>query len=65
MKTMSFDFKSRRSMISARRGMVGGTRFRRLGLIILLALTLTARFWAQNEADIYRDVSPPMASIEA
>ncbi len=64
MKTMSFDFKSRRSMISARRGMVGGTRFRRLGLIILLALTLTARFWAQNEADIYRDVSPSVVSIE-
>lgn len=37
---------------------------RRLGLIILLALTLTARFWAQNEADIYRDVSPSVVSIE-
>ena len=38
--------------------------FRRLLLIWLLALPLTAPFWAQNEAEIYRDVSPSVVSIE-
>lgn len=31
---------------------------------MLLALPLTAPFWAQNEAEIYRDVSPSVVSIE-
>ena len=38
--------------------------FRRLWLFILLALPITVPFWAQNEADIYRDVSPSVVSIE-
>ena len=38
--------------------------FRRLCLFMLLALPLTAPFWAQNEAEIYRDVSPSVVSIE-
>ena len=38
--------------------------FRRLWLFLLLALPLTVSFWAQNEADIYRDVSPSVVSIE-
>ena len=31
---------------------------------MLLVLPLTAPFWAQNEAEIYRDVSPSVVSIE-
>ena len=38
--------------------------FRRLWLFILLALPITVPFWAQDEADIYRDVSPSVVSIE-
>jgi len=38
--------------------------FRRLWWIALLALPLTLPFWAQNEADIYREVSPSVVSIE-
>ena len=38
--------------------------FRRLCLFMLLALPLTAPLWAQNEADIYRDASPSVVSIE-
>ena len=38
--------------------------FRRLWLFMLLALPLTAPFWAQNEADIYRDVTSSVVSIE-
>ena len=38
--------------------------FRRLWLFILLALPFTVPFWAQDEADIYRDVSPSVVSIE-
>ncbi len=38
--------------------------FRRLWLFMILALPLTAPFWAQNEADIYRAVSPSVVSIE-
>lgn len=37
---------------------------RRLCLMALLTLPLAARFWAQNEADIYRNVSPSVVSIE-
>ena len=37
---------------------------RRFWLFALLALPLTVSFWAQNEADIYRDVSPSVVSIE-
>ncbi len=37
---------------------------RRLWLLIFLALTLTVPFWAQNETEIYRDVSPSVVSIE-
>ena len=37
--------------------------FRRLLMFLLLALPLTAPFWAQNEAEIYRDVSPSVVSI--
>lgn len=37
---------------------------RRLWFFILLALPLTAPFWAQNEAEIYRNVSPSVVSIE-
>ena len=37
---------------------------RRLWLFVFLALPLTVPFWAQNEADIYRDVSPSVVSIE-
>ena len=38
--------------------------FRRFWWIALFALPLTRSFWAQNEADIYRDVSPSVVSIE-
>lgn len=37
--------------------------FRSLLLLMVLALSLTAPFWAQNEADIYREVSPSVVSI--
>ncbi len=37
---------------------------RRIWLFMLLALPLTVPFWAQNEADIFRDVSPSVVSIE-
>ena len=36
----------------------------RLWFFILLALPFTAPLWAQNEAEIYRDVSPSVVSIE-
>ena len=38
---------------------------RRAWLFILLVLPFAATLWAQNEADIYRDVSPSVVSIEA
>lgn len=38
--------------------------FHRVWWILLLALPLAMPFWAQNEADIYRDVSPSVVSIE-
>ncbi len=38
--------------------------YRRLWLFLFLAFPLTLPFWAQNEADIYRDVSPSVVSIE-
>ena len=56
MKTMSFDFKSRRGMV--------GAILRKFLLLSLLVLPLAASFLAQNEADIYRDVSPSVVSIE-
>ena len=37
---------------------------RRLCLFLLLGLPITAPFWAQNEAEIYRSVSPSVVSIE-
>ena len=37
---------------------------RRLMLLLLLALTLSMSLWAQNEADIYREVSPSVVTIE-
>lgn len=37
--------------------------FRRLLMFLLFALPFTAPFWAQNEAEIYRDVSPSVVSI--
>lgn len=37
---------------------------RRFWLFMLLALPLTMPFWAQNEADIYREVSPSVVPIE-
>ena len=58
--------RARRSRYNPRVGVneKGLEMFRRLCLFILLALPLTAPFWAQNEADIYRDVSPSVVSIE-
>lgn len=37
---------------------------RRLWLFMLFALPLAAPFWAQNEANIYREVSPSVVSIK-
>ena len=37
---------------------------RKLGLFLLLAVLLTATLWAQNEAEIYHEVSPSVVSIE-
>ena len=38
--------------------------FRRFWLFVLLAFPLTVSFFAQNEADIYRAVSPSVVTIE-
>jgi S1-C subfamily serine protease len=37
--------------------------FRRLLMFLLLALPFAAPFWAQNEAEVYRAVSPSVVSI--
>lgn len=37
---------------------------RKPGLFLLLAVLLTAPLWAQNEAEIYHEVSPSVVSIE-
>lgn len=38
--------------------------FHRLWLFVLLSFSLASPFWAQNEADIYRVVSPSVVSVK-